>query len=132
MGVKVMQPHRMKIGGGLILISLDGLAQDWQVTERAVERVLGVLRVPTITMPDHPKRYVNLYALEYSLFEIGLPEAMRGSKEMATMHHELASVVYGTLTKEVIRERCKTLAKTMRTGLTQARKKPTIRNRRRS
>lgn len=125
----IMQPDRIKIGGGLILVSLEGLAKDWGITVKAVEKLLGALKIPTIKMPDHPVRYISLFSLENELFTLALPEALRNQKELARLNLELAGVLYGTLTKEVIRERVKGLAKTLKQGLTSYDKKTRIKRR---
>ena len=51
-----------------------------------------------------------------ALFELGMPEAVKADRAWLTAHKELAGVLYGTLKKEVIRERVKELAKTLRRG----------------
>lgn len=111
-----MQPDRIKVGAGVILVSLDGLARDWGVPEGGVEHLLGTFTIPVIKLPGGDKRYVSLYSLEDALFEAGLPETFKGDTVLVRTHHELAGVLYGTLSKEVIRERVKALAKSLRSG----------------
>ncbi len=122
-----MQPHRIKIGAGVILVSLDGLAVDWGITVDGVEHMLNALELPRIKFPGGEKRYVGLYGLEDALFELGLPDTFKGNRALVRAHHELAGVLYGTLSREVIRERCLMLAKTLKGNLTSRRKKTTIR-----
>ena len=100
-----MQPHRIKVGAGLILVSVDGLAMDWGISEDAILRIIRMFLIPTIKFPGGDKRYVNLWPLEEALFEAGLPEAAKGSQEAVRATHAAAGIVYGTLSKEVIRER---------------------------
>lgn len=110
------QPDRIKIGGGLILVSLDGLARDWGVTEKAVRSMVAYLKLKVITFPDHPKKYINLWSFEQGLFDLTLPDAMKGNVDLARLCRESAALIYGTLTKEVIRDRVKKLARSMRMG----------------
>ncbi len=100
-----MQPHRLKIGSGLILVSIDGLAADWGIPEAGVNKVLSLFGLPAIKFPGGEKRYVSLWPLELALFEAGLPAACKGSQPEVRAIHASAGIVYGTLSKEVIRER---------------------------
>jgi hypothetical protein len=109
-----MQPHRIKVGAGVILVSVDGLAVDWGVPEKGIVSLLATFAIPIITLPGGDKRYVSLYSLESALFEAGLPTAFRDDQVLVRCHQELAGVLYGTLSKEVIRERCKSLAASLR------------------
>lgn len=123
----MIQPDRIKIGAGVILISLDGLAREWCITSRQVANMMNKMKLPLIMFPGGEKRYVSLYPLEDYFFEMGLPEAYKGDVALVKVHHELAGVLYGTLTKEVIRERCKAFSRTLRTGaLTYGKKSPKI------
>jgi len=98
------------------MVSLDGLSRDWGVPEKGVEGLLGALHIPVIKIPGGEKRYVSLYSLEDALFEAGLPDTFKGNAALVRAHHELAGVLYGTLTKEVIRERVVELAKALHTA----------------
>lgn len=109
-----MQPHRIKVGAGLIMVSLDGLALDWGVPDKGILALLATFAIPLITIPGGDKQYVSLYSLETALFEAGLPTAFQGDQTLVRCHQELAGVLYGTLSKEVIRERCKSLASALR------------------
>jgi len=100
-----MQPHRLKIGSGLILVSIDGLSADWGIPEEAVTQVVALFEIPLIKFPGGDKRYVNLWSLELALFEAGLPSACKGTQKEVRAIHAAAGIVYGTLSKEVIRER---------------------------
>ncbi len=104
-----MQPHRLKIGSGLILVSIDGLASDWGIPEASVDQVLAMFDLPAIKFPGGSKRYVSLWPLELALFEAGLPVACKGTQPEVRAIHAAAGIVYGTLTKEVIRERLNVL-----------------------
>lgn len=108
-----MQPHRIKVGAGVVLISIDGLAVDWGVPESGVEKLLGLFQIPVITIPGGDKRYISLWSLEMALFEAGLPDAAKGSQEAVRAIHEAAGIIYATASKEVVRERVRALAKDM-------------------
>ncbi len=100
-----MQPHRLKVGSGVILVSIDGLAADWGIPEDAVNKVLAMFDLPAIKFPGGSKRYVSLWPLELALFEAGLPSACKGTQKEVRAIHAAAGVVYGSLSREVIRER---------------------------
>jgi hypothetical protein len=121
-----MQPHRIKVGAGVILLSVDGLAMDWGIPEDEVVRFLDFLEIPRMRFPSGEKRYVSLYPLETALFELGLPAAFKGDHVTVRTHQELAGVLYGTLSREVIVERVKALAKALSKGLTTPRKSAKI------
>lgn len=108
-----MQPHRIKVGAGVILVSVDGLAIDWGVPESGVDKLLSVFGIPVIRIPGGEKRYVSLWSLEVALFEAGLPAAAKGAQEAVRAIHAAAGIVYGTLTKEAIRERLSMLQRSL-------------------
>ncbi len=106
---------------------MDGLAADWGVPESGIVKLLAMFAIPIITLPGGEKQYVSLWPLEIALFEAGLPVACRGSQEAVRAIHASAGIVYGTLTKEVIRERLSRLQQDLaRTGphTSARRKKP--------
>lgn len=83
-------------------------------TVEGVHRLLGALGVPTVHFPGHgDERYVLTYALESTLFALGMPKAIKERPDMIRLHQELAGVLYGTLTKEALRERVAGLIKTL-------------------
>jgi hypothetical protein len=108
-----MQPHRIKVGSGVILVSIDGIALDWGLSELGVRKLLSAFQIPVIRMPEGDKQYVSLWALECALFEAGLPEAAKGSQEVVRAIHATAGIVYGTMTREVIRERLSLLQRSL-------------------
>lgn len=122
----MQEPHRIKVGAGVVLLSLDGVAADWGLPEKNVEHLLNLFKIPLIRLPGGRKRYISMYPLEDALFQLGLPETMKGDRALVTAHHELAGVLYGTLTKEVIRERVKILAKSLKFTLTSGTKSDKI------
>jgi hypothetical protein len=111
-----LQPDRLKVGAGTILVSLNGIAQDWGVQEEDILKLLGHFKIDLIKIPGGEKRYLNLWALEYCLFEAGLPEAFRGNRESTKALLESAAVAYGTATREAVRERVKKIASQIRKG----------------
>lgn len=104
-------------------MSIEALAEDWKVPVRSVERIVGMLKMPFIRWPETEIRYVNLFALEYGLFELTMPRALQGERKLMREVHQVAALLYGTLTKEVIRDRVRKLAKEMRGGLGRPKKK---------
>jgi hypothetical protein len=103
-------------------VSVDGLAADWGISERAVLNMCGKWELPVITPEPAGRSYVSLYALERALFEVGVPQTLRGDSSLVRAHMELAGCLYGTITKELIRERCLELARALNKG--PARRKP--------
>ncbi len=122
-----MQPHRLKVGSGVILVSIDGLASDWGIPESGVLQVLAMFKIPAIKFPGGDKRYVSLFSLELALFEAGLPSACKGTQKEIRAIHAAAGIIYGTLSREVIRERLNMLRGELREAGPQTskhRKKP--------
>ena len=105
------EPDRIHIGASVILISLPGLANTMGVTTGDVEKWVDALQVPKLRVPGNEKLYCSLYPLESALFALGMPESFKGDRKLVLGCQELAGVLYGTLTREVIRERVKQLAK---------------------
>ena len=136
-----IQPDRIKVGGAVILLSLEGLAGDWGITKSGVLKMLsalgsieGVGNFPLIKFPGGDKRYISLYPLEKALFALGLPAAMRGERRKANedglmdVMHQTAAILYGTLTKEVVRQRIRLLAQNLKKeSLTKGPRKPRVR-----
>lgn len=109
----MMQPHRVKVGSSVVLVSVDGLAIDWGVPEKGVEKLLSVFEIPCIRIPEGEKRYVSLWALESALFRAGLPEALHGVQELVRGLQEAAGLIYASATKEAIRDRLKVLQRSL-------------------
>lgn len=112
----MQQPHRIKVGAGVIMLSMDGIAADWGVSLRAIHNIVKNWQLPTFTPEKGGKSYVSLYSLETALFEALLPRTFQGDHEFVKAHHELAGCLYGTMTKEIIRERCMQLASQLKKG----------------
>lgn len=110
-----MQPDRIKVGAGVVLVSVSGVCQDWGVTEKGLMALLSTFQIPTIRFPGGEKRYISLWSLERCLFEVGLPGALRGTQSLVSALHESAGLMYQTATRETIHERIKALAREIRT-----------------
>lgn len=111
-----MQPHRIKLGASVILVSVDGIAADWGIQEESVVRLCGKFGIPIVTPEPGGKRYLGLYPFESAMFEVMLPAAFQGSHELVRAHQELAGCLYGTITAKLIRERVLAIAKGLRKG----------------
>jgi hypothetical protein len=111
-----MQPDRIQVGSSVILISVSGLARYWGVSEKSVTALLATFSIPTIRFPGGEKRYVSLYSLEMALFVAGLPQTEKVTPTLRDAHLQLAGVLYGTLSKEVIHDRVRKLALAVREG----------------
>ena len=98
------------------MVSVDGIAADWGISLKAVMNMAQKWGLKLFTPEPEGKRYVSLYALESALFEATIPNTFRGDRQFVRAHQELAGVLYGTLTKEVIRERCMQLASQLKKG----------------
>lgn len=128
----VKPPTRVQIGG-LILLRTDATAAEWGLTEAAFLALLTTLEVPVVQLDGGGTcgpLWVNCYALEYALFVLSLPMAMRkggqGAGSDATVvdvHFQMASLLYGTLTREAVRERVRALARAVGKDLRMAPKR---------
>lgn len=111
-----MQPHRIKLGASVVMVSVDGIASDWGIQEASVVRLCGKFRIPIVTPEKDGKRYIGLYPFESAMFEAMLPQAFQEDHSLVKAHQELAGVLYGHLTAKVIRERVLAIAKGLRKG----------------
>lgn len=105
------EPDELKIGAAGVFRTLCSLSENLGLPEEAVLKLLGTLKIPLIRFPGGTKRYFLLYALEAALFDLGLPSAMHEARQL---HRESAGLLYGHVTKEVVRDRIRRLAKDMR------------------
>ena len=110
------QPHRIKLGASVVLISLDGLAADWGIQDKSVRRLCAKFGIPLLTPQPDGKVYLSLYTFERALFEALMPEAFRDDHALVTSHMELAGTIYGHITAKLIRERVLAIAKGLRKG----------------
>lgn len=107
-------PPCIKIGAGAHYIRLDMLADLVGTTDKGIRNLIGLLGLPVVHFPGMTEsHYVLAYAFESALFALGMPKAIREQPDLLRVHQELAGVLYGSLSKEVIRERVKLLAKTL-------------------
>lgn len=122
-------PPHIKLGAGAHYTRLDVLADLMGTTEKGIRHLISLLGLPVVHFPGMSEsHYVLTYALESALFALGMPKAIREQPDLLRVHMELAGVLYGTLSKEVLRERVKLLAK----ALTSSDKETTIGRRKRS
>ena len=120
-------PPCIKIGAGAHYIRLDMLADMMGTTEKGIRTLISILGLPIAHFPGMTESYYVLaYAFESALFALGMSKAIREQPDLLRVHQELAGVLYGSLSKEVIRDRVKMLAK----ALTLAGEKATIGKRR--
>ena len=112
----MQQPHRIKLGASVVLVSLDGLAADWGIQEASVRRLCGKFGIPVLTPEPEGKQYLSLYTFERALFEALLPSAFREDHLLVQAHLELAGVMYGTLTSKLLRERVLSIARELKKG----------------
>ena len=110
------QPSRIQVGG-LVLLAVDAVAAEWGLPLGDFDRLLATLRIPKLLFPGGERRYISLFPLEFELFKLGLPQAMKGGQApdckdptVSEVWFQLASLLYGTLTIEAIRERVRALS----------------------
>lgn len=107
-------PTHLKLGAGADYTRLDVLANLMGTTEKGIRTLLGVLKLPIAHFPGMADSYYVLtYAFESSMFALGMPSAIKESPDLLRVHQELAGVLYGTLTKEALRERVKQMVQTL-------------------
>ncbi len=111
-----MQPHRIKLGASVVLVSVDGIAADWGIQEKSVIRFCAKFGLPLITPEPGGKQYLGLYSFESAMFEAMLPVAFKGDHALVRAHQELAGVLYGSITAKLIRERVVAIARELRKG----------------
>ncbi len=122
----MQQPHRLKVGASVVLLSVPGLAQDWGISLDAMDRLLDKLQIPRVVPSGVQEggqeaadghgdgmRYVSLWPLESALFRLGLPAALQGERTIAAQM-DIAGLLYGAVSKQVIRDRLRELAKDLR------------------
>ena len=112
----MQQPHRIKVGASVVLLSLDGIAADWGIRQDSVRRLCGKFKIPVLTPEPSGKEYISLYTFEQALFEALLPQAFQEDAGFVASHLELAGTLYGHVTAKVIRERVLAIAKGLRKG----------------
>ncbi len=120
-------PSILKLGAGAHYTRLDVLADMMGTTEKGIRTLLATLELPIAHFPGMgDSRYVLTYAFESAMFALGMPKKIKENADLLRVHQELAGVLYGTLTKEALRERVRLLVK----GLTSTDTGATIRKKR--
>lgn len=104
---------RFKIGAAAAYIGVEEVAQLLGVEVKKAKALCSFFKIPMLSFGGQSKHYVLVYALEKELFRAGLPVEERENPLLVSAHLELASVMYGTLTKEALKERVSLLAKTL-------------------
>lgn len=115
-----MDRKHFKIGTAAAYIQVGEIARLLGVEEKQAKALCGLLKVPMLSFPGQADHYVLIYALEKELFRLGLPVKERDDPVLVHTHLELASLMYGTLTKEVLKERVALLAKALTSGTKKA------------
>lgn len=106
-------PSHLKLGAGAHYTRLDVLADLMGTTEKGIRTLCAILdHIPIAHFPGMSDSYYILtYAFESALFNLGMPKKIKENVDLLRVHQELASVMYGTLTKEALRERVKMMIK---------------------
>ncbi len=106
--VPLEEPDQLRVGAAGVFWSLHGLSVGFGIPEENIKGMLATLKIPLLRFPGGTKSYASLYALEFLLFEMGLPEALRGVRTV--MHHELAALVYANASKTAVLNRVRRLS----------------------
>ncbi len=107
-------PPFIKIGASAHYTRLDVLADAMGTTEKGVRHLIALLGLPVAHFPGmEESTYILTYAFESAMFNLGMPKPIRDQPDLLRVHQALAGVLYGTLSKEVLKERVKLLAKTL-------------------
>ena len=108
-------PGVVKLGAGAHYTRLDVLADTICITEAGLRTLLSALDgIPIVHFPSHgDARYILTYAFESALFNLGMPVKIKEKPDLMRVHQELAGVLYGSLTKEALRDRVKMLIKSL-------------------
>jgi hypothetical protein len=100
-------PDEIRIGASGVFRSVRSLAETIGGSTEDAFRMLEWFEVPTFDVRSGGQSYFSLYALEVAMMSVGLPKAMKETPELFRTNMELAGVLYGTLRREIIRERVK-------------------------
>lgn len=99
-------PPILKLGAGAHYTRLDVIADTMGATEKGTRTLMATLGLPIAHFPGMGESYYVLtYAFESAMFNLGMPKKIKESPDLLRVHQELASVMYGTLTKEALKER---------------------------
>jgi hypothetical protein len=110
-------PDKLRCGASVVYMLLPSLARDWGCTEEALRQFLGDFQIP-IVKHCNGGSYVSLFPLEAVLFYQGMPPGWSADTAgLPTTYMELAGLLYGAVTRDVIVKRVKALVREMkRTG----------------
>jgi len=108
-------PPFIKLGAGAHYTRLDILGEALGASEDGIRSLCATFGLPLCHFPGMTAeaRYVLTYAFESAMFELGLPKKIKERPELVRVHQELSGVLYGSLTKEALRERVIQLAKVL-------------------
>ena len=103
----------MKLGAGAHYTRLDVLANLMGATEKGVRSLVAIFGIPLVSPSSVSAQYVLTYAFESAMFNIGMPKKIRENPDLLRVHQELAGVLYGSLTKEALKNRVLLMTKTL-------------------
>ncbi len=108
-------PPHFRLGAGAHYTRIDVLADLLGSTEKGIRTLLAIFGLPIAHFPGMAadSHYILTYAFESAMFNLGMPKKIKENADLLRVHQELAGVLYGTLTKEALRERVKLLVKTL-------------------
>lgn len=108
-------PPHFRLGAGAHYTRLDVMADLLGSTEKGIRTLLSIFGIPIAHFPGMAadSHYILTYAFESAMFNLGMPKNIKESPDLLRVHQELASVMYGTLTREALRERVKLLIKSL-------------------
>ncbi len=105
-------PPQFKLGAGAHYTRIDVLADMLGCSEKGIRSLFAIFEIPVCHFPGMADSYYVLtYAFESAMFNLGMPKGVQGSSDLLRVHQELAGVLYGTLTKEALKERVKKMIK---------------------
>lgn len=108
-------PPHFRLGAGAHYTRLDVMADLLGSTEKGIRTLLSIFDIPIAHFPGMAadSHYILTYAFESSMFSLGMPKKIKENPDLLRVHQELAGVMYGSLTKEALRERVKMLVRTL-------------------
>lgn len=107
-------PPHLRLGAGAHYTRIDVLADLMGTTEKGIRTLCSILELPIAHFPGTgDARYILTYAFESALFNLGMPKKIKEKPDLLRVHQELAGVLYGSLTREALKERVILLAKSL-------------------
>ena len=106
-------PPHFRLGAGAHYTRIDVLADLLGSTEKGIRTLLTIFCIPIAHFPGMAadSHYILTYAFESAMFNLGMPKKIKENADLLRVHQELAGVLYGSLTKEALRERVKLLVR---------------------